>query len=150
MAALRILRTRALLVSPQLVTRSFLKTDNARTPYAPTAVHTTPQNQNAGQSGMMASTRWKFEHMVTLAMTAAVPTAFITQHPLLDYVLAGCLTLHGHWGMESIFLDYMPGKTLPKVANSCLFGVSVLTFAGLCYFNYNDVGITKAIMMLWS
>ncbi|XP_071806248.1 succinate dehydrogenase [ubiquinone] cytochrome b small subunit A, mitochondrial-like [Asterias amurensis] len=152
MAALRILRSRAFLVGPQMMTRSFLKTDNARTPYAITELHTTGQNHTTGgqSTGMMASTHWNVEHAVTLALTAAIPTAFITQHPLVDYVLAGCMTLHGHWGMEAIFADYIPGKTLPKVAHSCLLGVSALTFAGLCYFNYNDVGITKAIMMLWS
>ena len=29
------------------------------------------------------------------------------------------------------------------------YAVSILAFAGLMHFNYNDVGVTKAIAMLW-
>ena len=52
--------------------------------------------------------------------------------------------------MEQVFLDYVHGETMSKVANASLFAISALSFAGLCYFNYNDVGLTKAVMMLWS
>ena len=38
----------AFLVGPQMMTRSFLKTDNARTPYAITELHTTEQNHTTG------------------------------------------------------------------------------------------------------
>lgn len=53
-------------------------------------------------------------------------------------------------GMGQVLTDYIHGETKVKLANAGLFLLSTLTFAGLCYFNYNDVGICKAVALLWS
>lgn len=83
-------------------------------------------------------------------MLGLLPAAYLYPGAAVDYSLAAALTLHGHWGLGQVVTDYVKGDTLFKVANTGLFALSALTFAGLCYFNYHDVGITKAVAMLWS
>lgn len=53
-------------------------------------------------------------------------------------------------GLGQVLTDYVHGDAKIKAANAGLFLLSTVTFAGLCYFNYNDVGICKAIALLWS
>lgn len=53
-------------------------------------------------------------------------------------------------GIGQVLTDYVHGDSKVKIANAGLFLMSTVTFAGLCYFNYNDVGICKAIALLWS
>lgn len=53
-------------------------------------------------------------------------------------------------GIGQVLTDYVHGDTKVKMANAGLFLLSTVTFAGLCYFNYNDVGICKAVALLWS
>lgn len=65
----------------------------------------------------------------------------------------------GHWhklntcfcfrGFESILEDYTP-QSLKKLAYPLLYCISIGTFAGLMYLNYTDVGICKAVQMIWS
>lgn len=52
-------------------------------------------------------------------------------------------------GLGQVVIDYVHGDTLEKAAKAGLLAVSALTFAGLCYFNYHDVGICRAVAMLW-
>uniref|UniRef100_A0A673UPL6 Succinate dehydrogenase [ubiquinone] cytochrome b small subunit n=1 Tax=Suricata suricatta TaxID=37032 RepID=A0A673UPL6_SURSU len=64
-----------------------------------------------------------------------------------------CRTQHihlspNHHSLDKWFLTTFPEmlcRKLPKQA----FWPSALTFAGLCYFNYHDVDICKAVAMLW-
>lgn len=53
-------------------------------------------------------------------------------------------------GLGQVITDYVHGDVPVKVANAGLYILSALTFAGLCHFNYQDVGICKAVAMLWS
>ncbi|MEQ2164131.1 hypothetical protein GOODEAATRI_003357, partial [Goodea atripinnis] len=53
-------------------------------------------------------------------------------------------------GIGQVLTDYVHGDTKIRMANAGLFLLSTVTFAGLCYFNYNDVGICKAVALLWS
>lgn len=142
-----ILRSRALLLGPRLMTHYFIKP--GQRPVLATTIHTTPENNSPG-SGLLASTHWNAERLVSVGLIGIIPAAFFIHHPAMDYALAASLVIHGHWGIEQVVTDYVHGETLPKVANAALFAVSALTFAGLSYFNYNDVGLTKAVLMLWS
>ncbi|GAB5577077.1 succinate dehydrogenase [ubiquinone] cytochrome b small subunit [Prionailurus iriomotensis] len=54
-----------------------------------------------------------------------------------------------HWGLGQVVTDYVHGDALQKTAKAGVLALSALTFAGLCYFNYHDVGICKAVAMLW-
>lgn len=51
-------------------------------------------------------------------------------------------------GFHAIVGDYLP-KSLVGVTQGAVAIVSIMTFIGLLYFNYSDVGICKAVAMLW-
>jgi len=52
-------------------------------------------------------------------------------------------------GFESIIEDYT-AQSLKKLAFLLLYGVSIGTFVGLMYLNINDVGICRAVQILWA
>ncbi|XP_061923869.1 succinate dehydrogenase [ubiquinone] cytochrome b small subunit B, mitochondrial-like [Entelurus aequoreus] len=108
------------------------------------------QTLNASSGSQAASLHWTAERVLSILLLAMGPVAYFHPGPAIDYSLAAALTLHGHWGLGQVLTDYVHGDTKVKVANTGLFLLSTVTFAGLCYFNYNDVGICKAIALLWS
>ncbi|XP_049581907.1 succinate dehydrogenase [ubiquinone] cytochrome b small subunit B, mitochondrial [Syngnathus scovelli] len=108
------------------------------------------QTLNASADSKAASLHWTAERVLSILLLAMGPVAYFHPGPAIDYSLAAALTLHGHWGLGQVFTDYVHGDTKIKIANAGLFLLSTVTFAGLCYFNYNDVGICKAITLLWS
>ncbi|CAH2320166.1 succinate dehydrogenase [ubiquinone] cytochrome b small subunit, mitochondrial [Pelobates cultripes] len=110
-------------------------------------IHTTPNRQGVSKA---ASHHWTSERAVSLILLGLLPAAYMYPGAAVDYSLAAALTLHGHWGLGQLVTDYVHGDAKVKLANTGLFALSALTFAGLCYFNYNDVGICKAVAMLWS
>ncbi|NWX89080.1 DHSDB dehydrogenase, partial [Nothoprocta ornata] len=97
-----------------------------------------------------ASLHWAGERAVSVLLLGLLPAAYLCPGPAVDYSLAAALTLHGHWGLGQVITDYVHGEMPIKVANTGLYVLSAVTFAGLCYFNYHDVGICKAVAMLWS
>uniref|UniRef100_A0A8C0UAG5 Succinate dehydrogenase [ubiquinone] cytochrome b small subunit n=2 Tax=Cyanistes caeruleus TaxID=156563 RepID=A0A8C0UAG5_CYACU len=101
-------------------------------------------------SSKAASLHWTGERAVSVMLLGLLPAAYLYPGPAVDYSLAAALTLHGHWGLGQVITDYVHGDVPIKVANTGLYVLSALTFAGLCYFNYQDVGICKAVAMLWS
>ncbi|XP_072249293.1 succinate dehydrogenase [ubiquinone] cytochrome b small subunit B, mitochondrial [Leuresthes tenuis] len=104
----------------------------------------------AGSDSKAASLHWTAERVLSILLLAMGPVAYYSPGPAIDYSLAAALTLHGHWGLGQVLTDYVHGDTKIKIANASLFLLSTVTFAGLCYFNYNDVGICKAVALLWS
>lgn len=68
----------------------------------------------------------------------------------MDYILAGTMVIHSHWGLKMIATDYIHGPLAPKVAVNALTVLSILSFIGLCYFNYGDIGLSKAIKKIWA
>jgi succinate dehydrogenase (ubiquinone) membrane anchor subunit len=56
-------------------------------------------------------------------------------------------------GTKEILSDYLPeifsNKAITTTAVYLWTGVSVLTFLGLAYLNIYDVGVCKAVAMLW-
>uniref|UniRef100_A0A3Q3R886 Succinate dehydrogenase [ubiquinone] cytochrome b small subunit n=1 Tax=Monopterus albus TaxID=43700 RepID=A0A3Q3R886_MONAL len=104
----------------------------------------------AGSASKAASLHWTAERVLSILLLAMAPVAYYNPGPVMDYSLAAALTLHGHWGIGQVLTDYVHGDTKIKIAKAGLFLLSTVTFSGLCYFNYNDVGICKAIAMLWS
>uniref|UniRef100_A0A670Y2S6 Succinate dehydrogenase [ubiquinone] cytochrome b small subunit n=1 Tax=Pseudonaja textilis TaxID=8673 RepID=A0A670Y2S6_PSETE len=97
-----------------------------------------------------ASLHWTSERAVSILLLGLLPAAYLYPGAAVDYSLAATLTLHGHWGLGQLITDYVHGKTSIKLANAGHFLLSAVTFAGLCYFNYHDVGICRAVAMLWS
>ncbi|XP_067166327.1 succinate dehydrogenase [ubiquinone] cytochrome b small subunit, mitochondrial [Apteryx mantelli] len=101
-------------------------------------------------SSKAASLHWTGERAVSVLLLGLLPAAYLYPGPAVDYSLAAALTLHGHWGLGQVITDYVHGEIPIKLANTGLYVLSAVTFAGLCYFNYHDVGICKAVAMLWS
>ncbi|XP_038609917.1 succinate dehydrogenase [ubiquinone] cytochrome b small subunit, mitochondrial [Tachyglossus aculeatus] len=151
MAALR--RLGALAVAARGARALLLRAPGARPAYAVIAlqqdrpVHLTP-SRCAGSKA--ASLHWTSERAVSLLLLGLLPAAYLSPSPVMDYSLAAALTLHSHWGLGQVVTDYVHGDALVKGANAGLLALSAATFAGLCYFNYHDVGICKAVALLWS
>uniref|UniRef100_A0A8C5TCW5 Succinate dehydrogenase [ubiquinone] cytochrome b small subunit n=1 Tax=Malurus cyaneus samueli TaxID=2593467 RepID=A0A8C5TCW5_9PASS len=101
-------------------------------------------------SSKAASLHWTGERAVSVLLLGLLPAAYLYPGPAVDYSLAAALTLHGHWGLGQVITDYVHGDTPVKVATVGLYILSALTFGGLCHFNAHDVGICKAVAMLWS
>ncbi|XP_029027155.1 succinate dehydrogenase [ubiquinone] cytochrome b small subunit B, mitochondrial [Betta splendens] len=96
-----------------------------------------------------ASRHWTAERALSVLLLAMGPVAYFNHGPIVDFSLAAALTLHGHWGVGQALTDYVHGDAKVKIAKTGLFLLSTITFSGLCYFNYNDIGICKAIALLW-
>ncbi|XP_011814746.1 PREDICTED: succinate dehydrogenase [ubiquinone] cytochrome b small subunit, mitochondrial-like isoform X2 [Colobus angolensis palliatus] len=96
-----------------------------------------------------ASLHWTSERVVSVLLLGLPLVAYLNPCSTMDYSLAAALTFHGHWGLGQVVTDYVHGDASQKAAKAGLLALSALTFAGLCYFNYHDVGICKAVAMLW-
>uniref|UniRef100_A0A2I3TF62 Succinate dehydrogenase [ubiquinone] cytochrome b small subunit n=2 Tax=Pan TaxID=9596 RepID=A0A2I3TF62_PANTR len=88
----------------------------------------------------VASLHWTSERVVSVLLLGLLPATLL---------LAATLTLHSYWGLGQVVTDYVHGDALQKAPKAELLALSALTFAGLCYFNYHDVGICKAVATLW-
>ncbi|XP_052552973.1 succinate dehydrogenase [ubiquinone] cytochrome b small subunit, mitochondrial [Tympanuchus pallidicinctus] len=156
MAALVLLR--AGLARPRGVPTALLRGTLLQRPavLAAAADRSAPARQSHGGapegrgSSKAASLHWTSERAVSALLLGLLPAAYLYPGAAVDYSLAAALTLHGHWGLGQVITDYVHGDTPIKVANTGLYVLSAVTFAGLCYFNYYDVGICKAVAMLWS
>ncbi|XP_004689320.1 PREDICTED: succinate dehydrogenase [ubiquinone] cytochrome b small subunit, mitochondrial isoform X1 [Condylura cristata] len=109
-------------------------------------IHLSPSHYAGSKA---ASLHWTSERVVSVLLLGLLPAAYMSPCSVMDYSLAATLTLHSHWGLGQVVTDYVPGAATQKAAKAGILALSALTFAGLCYFNYNDVGICKAVAMLW-
>uniref|UniRef100_A0A7M4E8Z8 Succinate dehydrogenase [ubiquinone] cytochrome b small subunit n=1 Tax=Crocodylus porosus TaxID=8502 RepID=A0A7M4E8Z8_CROPO len=115
-----------------------------------TARSAPPAPRRLAQGSLAASLHWAGERVLSVILLGLLPAAYMYPGPVVDYSLAFVLPLHGHWGLDQVITDYVHGEVSPIVAKGFLHVLSALTFSGLCYFNYHDVGICKAVAMLWS
>ncbi|CAF0730929.1 unnamed protein product [Brachionus calyciflorus] len=97
-----------------------------------------------------AGLHWSIERYLAVGLLAIIPGSILLETSVTDYLLAAALVVHANWGCRSIIVDYIHGKQLPKIALAVLYSASFLAFVGLCYFNYSDVGLSKAIKKIWS
>lgn len=96
---------------------------------------------------MMASTHWKVERVLAVSMLGIMPACLFVQGPFMDAVLTVTVFMHAFWAFDHVLSDYLQ-KFLPFI-HKLWYAISIVAFAGLLHFNYNDVGITQAIAMLW-
>jgi len=100
------------------------------------------------------TTLWNAERALSLGLLGLIPAALMTPCGLFDNLLAISLVAHQHWGLEACVIDYIRpiifGNAIPKLALGTLYAVSILTLAGLLYFNYHDIGIGRAVRKFWS
>ncbi|XP_016332992.1 succinate dehydrogenase [ubiquinone] cytochrome b small subunit A, mitochondrial isoform X1 [Sinocyclocheilus anshuiensis] len=111
-------------------------------------IHTTSAHCTVSSS-RAASKHWTGERVLSIVLLGMAPAAYLCPSPLLDYSIAAALTLHGHWGIGQVLTDYVHGDAKVKLAKAGVLLLSTATFFGLCYFNYHDVGLCKAVTMLW-
>ncbi|KAF5921164.1 hypothetical protein HPG69_018564 [Diceros bicornis minor] len=126
-------------------------------------IHLSPIRHSGSKA---ASLHWTSERVVSVLLLGLLPAAYLNPCSAMDYSLAAALSLHSHWqvqqslqycivcsvcllGLGQVVTDYVRGDALQKATKTGLLALSALTFAGLCYFNYHDVGICKAVVMLW-
>ncbi|XP_006851647.1 PREDICTED: succinate dehydrogenase [ubiquinone] cytochrome b small subunit, mitochondrial-like [Chrysochloris asiatica] len=109
-------------------------------------IHLSPSHCSGSKA---ASIHWTGERVVGVLLLGLLPAAYLNPCSAMDYFLAAVLTLHGHRGLRQVVTDYVLEDAPQKAAKAGLLALSALTFAGLCYFNYHDVGICKAGAMLW-
>jgi len=96
---------------------------------------------------------WTAERALSAVLLGVIPAAVVMPTPAMETLLALSLTVHSHWGVEAIVHDYIRpsvfGNVIPKVSIVLVQFLSMMTFGGLCYFIYADVGIVNAVSMLW-
>ena len=97
-----------------------------------------------------SSSHWNAERILSLALLGIIPGALLMENQVGDFVLATSLILHSWWGLNQIVTDYLHGPTLPKLGFGLLTATCIVALGGLLYFNYADVGLSKAIKKLWS
>ncbi|XP_076040764.1 succinate dehydrogenase, subunit D [Oratosquilla oratoria] len=109
-----------------------------------------PEIEQAGHDHV---NHWNAERVMSVILMGVIPAAVVFPSPSLEYLMALSITVHSHWGIEAIVVDYVRpsifGKVIPKIAVAAVYALSVVTLGGLCYFIYTDVGIVNAVKMLW-
>uniref|UniRef100_A0A2I3H6X9 Succinate dehydrogenase [ubiquinone] cytochrome b small subunit n=1 Tax=Nomascus leucogenys TaxID=61853 RepID=A0A2I3H6X9_NOMLE len=109
-------------------------------------IHLSPSHHSGSKAAPLHLTS---ERVVSVLLLGLLPAAYLNPCFAMDCSLAATLILHGHWGLGQVVTGYVHGDTSQKAAKAGLLALSALTFAGLCYFNYHDVGICKGVAMLW-
>jgi len=112
-----------------------------------------------GKGGMLASQHWTAERIMSIVTLVILPVAFVANHPVTDSLLALATVIHMHWGLEAIAIDYLcrplimnkpVSPMVGKIGIAIVYLLSIITLAACIHFNFNDVGLTKAIKMYWA
>ena len=104
----------------------------------------------ASSSSTSHGTHWKLERVLAMSLLLLLPISIKSEHPIADYLISAALITHSTFGLKMIVTDYVHGPTAPKVGVALVYLLSVVAFAGLCYFNYTDIGVIKAVKKLWT
>jgi len=96
------------------------------------------------------ATTWKYFRFVTLGMFCTIPLAINVPNPVFDYGLAALISLHAYWGVDEVITDYVHAPGVQALVRNLWRAWVSLAFFGMLYFTYNDVGIIKAIGLIWS
>ncbi|KAL8731931.1 MAG: hypothetical protein Q9166_003063 [cf. Caloplaca sp. 2 TL-2023] len=76
-----------------------------------------------------------------------------TLNPITDALLCAGIIIHSHIGFQSIIIDYVPDKRLPKTRALFWWGLRAATLVvaiGFFEFETNDVGLTEGIKRIWT
>jgi succinate dehydrogenase (ubiquinone) membrane anchor subunit len=100
------------------------------------------------------SYHWSFERLISVALIplTIAPFAAGSLNPTMDAILCASIIIHSHIGFESMIVDYIPRKRLPRTRLFFWWGLRAATLVvavGLYEFETNDVGLTEAIKRIW-
>jgi len=95
------------------------------------------------------SKHWSAERIVGAALIAVIPIALIADNQITDGLLASSLMVHVWWGLKEVLTDYQRKLHLPKSSFIILNLICAAAFVGLLYFNYVDIGLSRAIKKIW-
>lgn len=132
------LSKKALTLSPATFTWDYFRA--RRGPFTPA--------EKKGNHMMLASTHWKLERVVAISLLGIIPGALLVPGPTMDFLLSTSFLLHSHWGIDAVLQDYI-AKFIPWIQKVWL-GVSIIAMSGLLHFNYNDIGVSRALLLLWN
>lgn len=143
--------TQSILFTPQQQNQA-IETNRLTTQIVRTASTSMPTTAGADEhwKNHPHAKHWKNERILSIVLLASIPASVIMENPITDYLLGATLILHGYWGLHTIFTDYIKGVNLPKIAMGSLRMLAIIGFLGLCYFNYYDMGLGKAIKRVWA
>ncbi|KAL9007047.1 MAG: hypothetical protein Q9188_000251 [Gyalolechia gomerana] len=113
-------------------------------PPMPASFHTSPQKQILPPGPPMSA--------ALIPLTIA-PFAAGTLNPITDALLCAGIIIHSHIGFQSIIIDYVPDKRLPKTHALFWWGLRLATSVvaiGFFEFETNDIGLTEAIKKIWT
>ncbi|XP_055523663.1 succinate dehydrogenase [ubiquinone] cytochrome b small subunit, mitochondrial [Wyeomyia smithii] len=116
--------------------------------------HFTATPVRRAAAGGNHTTLWTAEKALSLALLGVLPVGMMYPSQATDAVIAVCVVMHFHWGLEAIVTDYVRpilfGHTVPKVCHALLLVVSAATLGGLFCFIHNDIGIANTIRKIWA
>ncbi|TNN13100.1 Succinate dehydrogenase [ubiquinone] cytochrome b small subunit isoform 2 [Schistosoma japonicum] len=106
------------------------------------------------KTGLLPSVHWTIERIIATGMLPLYPIALYMDTPIMNFIVVTAVSMHSYWGFDGVIKDYaferrygpalMPIlRTLWKIMSGC-------GFAGLLYFNFNDVGFITAVKKLWA
>jgi len=102
-----------------------------------------PKNRKEGAD------HWKNERIVSVALLAMIPAAYVYPNIVIDHGFAVLAPLHMYWGLNAIIADYCWRPIVPALKAGWL-GLAMLSVVGLLYINVNDVGVTKLFVDIMS
>eukprot|EP00470_Lotharella_oceanica_P002030 CAMPEP_0170167052 /NCGR_PEP_ID=MMETSP0040_2-20121228/565_1 /TAXON_ID=641309 /ORGANISM="Lotharella oceanica, Strain CCMP622" /LENGTH=154 /DNA_ID=CAMNT_0010404955 /DNA_START=43 /DNA_END=507 /DNA_ORIENTATION=+ len=107
----------------------------------------------AATSSLMDLSVTDIHHKANIALTVALPTAFILSPSFLAYpfdlALGVTIPVHSHICLNLVAEDYVPRGT-PRSAAKLLIGVvTFITAFGLLKVNLCGPGITESVKSLW-
>jgi succinate dehydrogenase (ubiquinone) membrane anchor subunit len=79
-----------------------------------------------------------------------VPFAYFFPGDVANYMLAIAFPIHNHMGFDAVLTDYLPNDTVRKAAWTINWSLGGATVAGLCHYNYTDIGVCAAMGKLWA
>ena len=97
---------------------------------------------------------WTAERAVSAAMipVTLAPFAGGSVHPVADAFLCGLIIIHSHIGFQSVIIDYLPPKRVPKsrVFFDWVLRLGSLVVAyGFYELETNDVGLVETVKRIW-
>ncbi|BES98720.1 succinate dehydrogenase [Nesidiocoris tenuis] len=97
---------------------------------------------------------WTLERLLSIALMPIVPLGVLYPNILFDLLISVATTMHVHWGVEAVVVDYVRpiifGKLIPKLALGVVYAFSVVLLIGLLNLTFRGQGVGNSINTLWS